>query len=116
MDRKLVESAFDDLRLLAFPHPPEDPDLADWILELLELDGFYAGLATSVLGGSSRVAMPRRDELDSLRTWLGELRVATDEDESILEHCRRYLHVLERLHDSLLADTVGMRSKTPKLE
>jgi hypothetical protein len=113
MDRKIVESALDDLRSHVFPSPPEDPDLADWIMELLELDGFYAGIATSVVTGSSPPALPKRDELDSLRAWLKELRAATEEDESILEHCRRYFQVLERLHDSLLTNTFGMRSKTP---
>lgn len=107
MDRKIVESAFEDLRSLPFPSHPEHPDLEDWIMELLELDSFYAGIATSVVARSSPSTMPKRDELDSLRAWLKELRVETDEDESILGHCRLYFQRLERLHDSLLANTLG---------
>ena len=45
-------------------------------MELLELDDFYAGIATSVIAGNSPPILPKRDELDSLRAWLEKLRVA----------------------------------------
>jgi hypothetical protein len=36
----------------SFPQSPVDPDLGDWIMDLLEADTYYAGLAQSALAGT----------------------------------------------------------------
>lgn len=100
MDRQAVSQAFDRMRNLAFPVSPADPDLGDWIMDLLEADTYYAGIATSVLAGAS-FSRPPRAGLDELAEWLSELRVASPEDQSILDHCRDYFAALRALHEAL---------------
>lgn len=102
VDREAVSRALEDLKASSFPPSPEDPDLGDWIMELLEIDGHYAGLATTV-DGSGRATPPTAHELDDLRDWLGHVRVATPGDEEILAQCRSYFGALERLHAALRA-------------
>lgn len=103
MDRAELDrvwAAFSDLQ---FPESPQDPDLGEWIMELLEIDGFYAGIATTVLGGGRSAFNPRPDELTELGERLDKLRVATPDDETILGQCRTYFAVLKRLHEVLLS-------------
>lgn len=100
VDRDAVSRALEALKAASFPRSPEDPDLGEWIMELLEIDGHYAGLAMTVVG-SGRVTPPAAHELDDLRSWLDDVRVATPGDEEVLAQCRSYFRVLERLHAAL---------------
>ena len=100
MDRQAVSAALEALRGLAFPSSPEDPDLGDWIMDLLEADTYYAGTATSAVAGAP-FNRPPRDGLDELADWLNELRVASPEDEVILDQCRSYFVALQALHEVL---------------
>jgi hypothetical protein len=100
MDHESVSAALQGLRGLDFPRSPADPDLGDWIMDLLEADAFYAGTAASVVAGSP-FTRPPRDELDELTGWLSELRVPSPEDQVILDQCHAYLAGLRRLHQAL---------------
>lgn len=100
MDRQAVSAALEDLRGLAFPTSPADPDLGDWIMDLLEADSYYVGTATSVVSGAP-FTRPPREGLDELADWLSELRVASPEDQAVLDHCQTYFAALQRLHEAL---------------
>jgi hypothetical protein len=100
MNRESVSTALQELRCLAFPKPPSDPDLGDWIMDLLEADSYYAGTATAVVSGAP-FTRPPRDGLDELAEWLSELRVASPEDQAILDDCHTYFAALQRLHEAL---------------
>lgn len=100
MDRQAVSTALAALRGHAFPPPPEDPDLGDWIMDLLEADTYYAGTATSAIAGAP-FHKPPRDGLDELADWLTEVRVASPEDQVILDQCRSYFVALQSLHEAL---------------
>lgn len=100
MDRLALQNAAATLRDLPFPTSPVDPDLGDWIMDLLEADGYYAGLAQSALAGAP-FNRPSEDGLAELAEWLEELRVPTPGDEAILESCRAYFTALSNLHKAL---------------
>ncbi len=100
MDHQTVSDALDRLRDLSFPVSPIDPDLGDWIMDLLEADAYYAGTATSVVAGAP-FTKPPRDGLDELTAWLHELRVASPDDQLILDQCHTYLAALQYLHRAL---------------
>jgi hypothetical protein len=99
MDRQAVQDAAAALRELPFPPSPDDPDLGDWIMDLLEADTYYAGLAQSALSGA-RFERPPERSLVELAVWLDELRVATPGDEAILEGWRAYFAALSALHEA----------------
>lgn len=100
MDRQAVSTTLEALRGLSFPSSPEDPDLGDWIMDLLEADTYYAGTAASAVAGAS-FSRPSRDGLDELAEWLNELRVASPDDEVILDQCHSYFVALKALHEAL---------------
>ena len=102
MELQEVRSAFKLLERLQFPPPPNDLELGDWIMDLLELDGFYAGVATSLLAGNAPSHRPEKHELEDLKTSLENLRVIGEEDILILAQCRNYFQALARLHNALI--------------
>lgn len=102
MDRHAIEAAAATLRDLPFPPPPADPDLGDWIMDLLEADTYYAGLAQSALAGAP-FNRPPENGLVELAEWLDELRVPTPGDDAILDSCRTYFAALSALHEALRA-------------
>ena len=103
MDRNELAAAWESLKALPFPSSPQDHDLGDWLMDLLEVDGFYAGIAQSLVGGGRSPVMPRPDELVELAESLEHQRVALPEDEDILRQCHSYFAALERLHAVLLS-------------
>lgn len=99
MDRERLQAAWDHFRSLPFPDHPDDPDFDDWLLDFAETDGYYAGLATTALGGG-RVDVDR-SHLRSAKDDLSHIRVITEEDEEILAATRRYVDALEAVVDAL---------------
>lgn len=100
MYRQALQDAAATLRDLPFPPSPVDPDLGDWIMDLLEADTYYAGLAQSALAGVP-FDRPPENSLVELAEWLDELRVPTSSDEAILDSCRTYFAALSALHEAL---------------
>lgn len=94
-------SAWEALEPLPFPPHPQDDDLSNWLFDLLEADGFYAGVVSSVLSGASP-SLPRENELSHLSLRLANLQVADPGDEKILEQCRTYFRAMERVHRALM--------------
>ena len=100
MDRQAIQRAITSLAALPFPLSPDDSDLGDWIVDLLEADTHYAGLAQSALAGAAFVHPPERD-LNELAEWLEEIRVPTSSDQEILDACRTYFTALSAVHTAL---------------
>ncbi|GAB3624997.1 hypothetical protein GCM10027418_30840 [Mariniluteicoccus endophyticus] len=100
MDIQRIEKTAAKLDRLPFPRPPVDDSLADWIMDLLDADGYYAGLAQSALYGG-RVRRPPDGGLSDLRERLSHLVAHTSEDEKILDDCRIYFSALEDLEQAL---------------
>jgi hypothetical protein len=73
-------------------------ELATWILELVELDGFIVGKASSALGGAITVHHP--GEAKAHREKLASIGVV-GEDEAIWEECRVYVDNLTLLDVAL---------------
>ena len=93
---KLLKKCFDELRGMNFPEPGESDELADWIGELAEFDGYIAGLATTALAGSAIKDIPK-DEVENMKLRLVSIKDIPDEDMSVRSECVSYLDVLERL-------------------
>ena len=98
-DLDALAAAFRELQRLPFPGHPHDSGLADWILELVELDGHLAGLATTVLG-SGRRGTARSDHVLQHAEYLREIRVVGD-DERIYGECTTYVDALARVERAL---------------
>jgi hypothetical protein len=107
-----LEQAFASLKSTAFPRHPADMDLADWILELAEIDGHYAGMATTVLA-TGRADPIRSEELEALQIWLDQLRVADEEDTEILKDCHTYLARLFRVANALQGRRISGQRRIP---
>jgi hypothetical protein len=98
----VVRTAVDDLKAEEFPDHPSSIELANWILDLVELDGHIAGKALSILGGVATVH--HRGEAQALRKELDSIGVVGD-DEAIRDMCRAYIEKLERLDAALAGET-----------
>ena len=48
-----VKQAYEKLAELPFPKAVKNDDFMEWISDLAELDGYYAGMAISLLEGKS---------------------------------------------------------------
>jgi len=99
IDRQALASAFDQLKAQPFPSHPDDSDLAEWVLDLTDLDGHIAGLAATALG-SSREQSPASHEVADHARRLSEISVVGN-DERIYEACISYVEALQRVEDAL---------------
>jgi hypothetical protein len=98
VDLAALSEALSDLKRLPFPGHPADPDLADWILELAELDGYLVGLATTAVA-SRRPEVVRSEEARHHEAVLNRMGAVGD-DEPIYDDCRSFigkLVVIERI-------------------
>ncbi len=107
VDRDELRTAFENLAALPFPAHPDDIELSEWVLELAEIDGHIAGLATSALGASRPQAM-RLDVAALHLARLHEIRVV-GEDECIYDSCVVYAKAVERVETVLNGGFGGAR-------
>lgn len=99
IDRDSLADALDELKGRPFPGHPDDPNLADWVLELTELDGHIAGLAIAALGSSRALPTESHDVAEHARR-LADIRVVGD-DERVYDDCLSYIEALKRVEDVL---------------
>ena len=95
-----MKTAFAEHWELEFPTVPADDALADWIVDLAEVDGHYAGLASSALGGKD---VGRKADMSPLKKLEQDFRRLTGKtsDRGVADECRDYLKSLRRLADLL---------------
>ena len=91
MDTNSILEKHKATKLPSFPH---DDDFADWFEELIELDGYYYGLATSILGGDIKpydvhLFQDLSHRLISFKN--------IEEDEDIYIECEEYFNSLESI-------------------
>ena len=99
INREALAAAWEDLKSLSFPEHPDDLDLAEWLLELTELDGYIAGLAVTALGSWPVAAMPGNTAAEH-EGRLSELRVV-GRDELVYEASVAYVSALVRVEAAL---------------
>ncbi|MEM9040210.1 MAG: hypothetical protein AAGD33_09990 [Actinomycetota bacterium] len=99
VDRDELRTAFENLTALPFPAHPDDIELADWVLELAEIDGHIAGLATGALG-ASRPQTIKSHAATSHLARLRDIRVVGD-DECMYDACIVYAQAVERVESAL---------------
>ncbi len=77
-----------------FPSFPDDDDFAVWVEELIELDGYYYGLALSLINGEKK----RYDitAFFDLKKRLSNFKTLED-DQNIYQACEQYLDSLEKI-------------------
>ena len=91
-----LKTAFEDLWNLKFPDPVETDDLADWIMELAEFDGYVAGIASTILkhGSTDTDTTNVGSKFEEFGERLSKIRITADGDRSTYEECKNYLEVL----------------------
>ncbi len=90
---------------LSFPEFPEDDDFADWVSELVEIDGYYIGHAVSLIAGGRLRAISDK-ELQELTDRFEQFAEIEGEDEPIYLDCKQYLSSLRVLVDECMLLTV----------
>jgi hypothetical protein len=95
-----LQTAMDVLRRLDFPGHPNDPDLAEWILDLAELDGHLVGLASTALASRASHSATRLDSASTHRARLHVIKVV-GADKAIYDQCVAYAVALERVEAAL---------------
>jgi|SRR5579872_47008 len=96
-----LQAAFDALKSLDFPQRPESDELHEWLLELAEIDGHLAGLASSVIGGAD-ARMLAISDIGSFADSLQKIDVVSESDRMIHARCMRYADRLCELQLALI--------------
>ena len=99
-NKQRLADAFAALEALPPPSWPDNEELAEWLADLIEMDAFYAGIASTVLN-HGRVEHFLQ-ELDTLAETLMSIRPRTELDKRSLEECRAYLEQLQEVREALL--------------
>ena len=87
--------------LMALPFPENANGLPEnWFSDLVEVDGYYAGLASSVLAGKPDVFVKNIDDILELKLRL--IRVSPAMDRDAVAKYKDYIDVLEKLAALLL--------------
>jgi hypothetical protein len=97
-----TKAKLDHLKSLPFPAWAEDDALSDWQMELAELDGYVAGLASKAMGGENPDANMVSHHVRQLRAGLEAIDNLPVEDRDIRTACETYLVALEDLAQSLV--------------
>jgi len=87
-------------RKLPFPEFPEDDDFADWVSDLVEVDGYYVGFAMSLINGEKPHVISA-EELQALTDSFEKFSEIEGEDASIYLDCKKYLFSLKALVDEM---------------
>lgn len=104
VDQPALSQALEELKGLAFPGHPNDSELAEWVLDLAELDGHVVGLAVSALA-SGRSDLARSSECARHEARFTRLGVA-ESDEAIYHSGRLYVRRLQCI-ENLLAGRIA---------
>lgn len=86
---------------LPFPTINNNEELADWITDLAEADGYYVGLAVSLIAGKSIKRIPSSTHLQQMRKRLEKLKESEHIDGKLFKQCLNYLLSLEKLAKAL---------------
>lgn len=93
-----LKKAFEEHKKLAYPKNPKNPALSEWIVDVAEIDGFYAGLATSLLKGK-KISQPNLKEAHQLLKRLqleGKEKGVGKEWETYLTSLEHLAHAIDK--------------------
>lgn len=101
VDRKRLNEAYEALRVTRIPPSGDSDRLDEWRAELIEFDGFYVGIASTVLNHGS----VNHDlvELDTLEKALRNIQPETDQDREGLAAAHAYMQRLVEVREALRA-------------
>lgn len=103
MDRKKLATACESLKALQIPPAPDSGELAEWRADLIEMDAFYAGIASTVLNGGA--VKHHLEDLDTLAATLRSIQPRTERDRQSYEAGWVYLNCLQEIREALGADS-----------
>ena len=95
MNYKEKKDLFDKHIRNEFPNGSETDELDDIIAEIAKLDSYYAGLATSAIGGS-KVKKESLDDLYNLKDKMKKIDT-TKEDYDNIANCENYIESLIKI-------------------
>lgn len=81
---------------LNFPDAPENDVLADWIMELLEVDSYYFGIISSFKDTSKKESLDKKN-FQTLHDSLAFINNLSKSDYVIYQDCMEYLQSLKNL-------------------
>jgi hypothetical protein len=96
-----LAAAFARLKELPLPSPPDSDELASWRAELIQMDAFYAGIASTLLSGGRLEHYP--EDLDTLEATLRSIQPRTELDRTSLDEARGYVAQLRRVREAVMA-------------
>jgi hypothetical protein len=96
MDKSKLKQLYSKFLLLPFPLSEGHKKAADWIAKLAEVDGFYAGLAESLIMDKP-VEVKELPSLKSLASSLRKLQHEPGLNEDHYREYKLYLSSLEKL-------------------
>jgi hypothetical protein len=96
MDQSKLKQLYSKFLLLPFPLSEGHKKAADWIAELAEVDGYYAGLAESLIMNKS-VEVQELPSLKSLSHGLKKLKHEPGISDERYREYKLYLSSLEKL-------------------
>lgn len=102
MDKSVLKHLYEEFLQLPFPQGSNHKDLTDWVSELAEMDGFYAGLAVTLIMDKS-IKIKEFPSLDSLFARLKKLKQCSTISENHYQEYEHYLWALERLANGVQA-------------
>ena len=88
---------FEELKKTPLPDFPENDFFDDWIIKLIELDAYIAGIASSRLEGDKQEYPDLNKNFKKLKKSLEEIQIGSDSDRAAYKSCADYLHKLERV-------------------
>jgi hypothetical protein len=90
-------------RALSFPAHADSDELDSWLLDLLDTDAYYVGLASSLLAGARPVRMPSVDELDGEWQFLAAFQPSSEHDRGVHQDACAYVTSLGALLTAMAA-------------
>ncbi|MDD4869890.1 MAG: hypothetical protein PHR77_04960 [Kiritimatiellae bacterium] len=99
-DMNLIHKEYEKFNQLTFPEKPQDIRLLDWILDLAEMDGYYSGIAETVLA-SHRMEKIEAKGLNEKMAELDTFDLKEEKDKKILNECQIYIRGLISLVSAL---------------
>jgi hypothetical protein len=97
MNQSMLKQLYDQFLLLPFPHVDDQEEaLTDWMIELAEIDSYYAGL-TATLMMNKPVQMKKLPSLKPLFESLNTLRHQSSISENQYQMYEHYLLALDKL-------------------
>lgn len=99
-----LKKLFKDLECLKRPTFPDSDDLAELVELIIELDPYYAGLASSVAEGT-RINVAQLYDLNELKSKAKMIIPKSFSEEEIYKQCNTYINLFNQISTTILKAT-----------